>query len=96
MYHLDGDALIATHYCPAGNQPTLQLRADLKTGLVFEFRSATNLARAADSHQHRFEIRFLDDRHFWRSETYRGDGEEATEAVTYTGVDETLAPERRR
>ena len=25
MYHLDGDALIATHYCPQGTQPRLQL-----------------------------------------------------------------------
>ena len=28
MYHLDGDRLLATHYCPQGNQPRLKLMDD--------------------------------------------------------------------
>ena len=28
VYHMDGDGLIATHYCPQGNQPRLQYRPE--------------------------------------------------------------------
>ena len=39
MYTVDGDSLVATHYCSAGNQPTLRFNA-AKSGadrLVFDF-----------------------------------------------------------
>ncbi|MGH8175600.1 MAG: hypothetical protein ACREV5_04990 [Steroidobacter sp.] len=85
LYHMDGDTLIATHYCPAGNQPTLQLAApSADTDFVFEFRSATNLVQPIASHQHQFEIRLLNKDSFWRSETYVEKGEGTSEAVTYT------------
>jgi hypothetical protein len=31
VYHMDGDALIATHYCPQGNQPRLQYRPEFSS-----------------------------------------------------------------
>lgn len=38
VYHRDGDALIATHYCPRGNQPRLKLSsASTEKGFFFEF-----------------------------------------------------------
>jgi hypothetical protein len=39
MYTADGDALIATHYCSSGNQPTLRFNAAKSTAdeLVFDF-----------------------------------------------------------
>src|SRR5262245_40955500 len=36
VYHMDGDALIATHYCPQGNQPRLQYRPE-QSGQRLEF-----------------------------------------------------------
>ncbi len=55
VYHRDGDDLIATHYCPRGNQPCLKLTsASTEKGFFFDFFSATNLPEA--THQHRFEI----------------------------------------
>ena len=82
LYHLDGADLVATHYCPLGNQPTLRLVASDDSHLVFEFRSATGLA-PGENHQVRFEIR-LDGRDtFWRSETYHGGDGDSTEAVTF-------------
>lgn len=52
-YHLDGDKLMATHYCPQGNQPRLYLTEDstLKS-LSFSYFDATNLTDSQSSHQH--------------------------------------------
>lgn len=43
MYTVDGDALVATHYCSAGNQPTLRLNAAKSNAdeLVFDFVKVT-------------------------------------------------------
>ncbi|MBB6521774.1 hypothetical protein [Pseudoteredinibacter isoporae] len=53
MYHLDGDTLLATHYCPQGNQPRLQLSKTSTAQLLsFDFLDATNLPSMDNSHQH--------------------------------------------
>jgi len=43
MYAVDGDAVIATHYCSAGNQPVLRLNPAKSTAneLVFDFVKMT-------------------------------------------------------
>jgi len=43
MYTVDGDSLIATHFCSGQNQPILKLNADKSSGdrLVFDFVSVT-------------------------------------------------------
>ncbi len=52
LYHRDGPALLATHYCPQGNQPRLALAGRDMTGLHFVFRDATDLEPDRESHQH--------------------------------------------
>lgn len=52
LYHRDGKRLIATHYCPQGNQPRLALSGRDSGGLHFAFRDATDLNPANESHQH--------------------------------------------
>lgn len=77
LYHRDGDALLATHYCPQGNQPRLALAADSDGGIRFAFRDVTDLDPAQEQHQSalRFEIAGPD--RMTRSESYRdGNGEE--------------------
>jgi hypothetical protein len=53
MYHLDGPRLLLTHYCAAGNQPTMVLQPGSGEGqLRFEFLRGTNMA-PEDGHMHR-------------------------------------------
>ena len=57
VYYLDGDRLLLTHYCMAGNQPRMQARTfNPETGEVdFEFLDATNLTPGG-GHMHNAKI----------------------------------------
>lgn len=61
-YHLDGSDLVLTHYCIAGNQPTLRAaRFDAGTREVqFEFLRAGNLAGPGAGHMRRAHYRIID------------------------------------
>jgi hypothetical protein len=75
VFHLDGDRLLATHYCAQGNQPRLRLRAGPASDvLVFEFLDATHLRSAADSHLVRLTFRWRDPDHLVREEVYAENG----------------------
>lgn len=80
LYHRDGERLIATHYCPQGNQPRLALTV---TGSKFDFafRDATDLD-PGESHLHRLAFDLADPNHPVRTETYRRDGKDE-ESVLY-------------
>ncbi|HWM25755.1 MAG TPA: hypothetical protein VNP98_13110 [Chthoniobacterales bacterium] len=85
LYHMDNENLIATHYCPVGNQPRLRFKEGGSASLfAFEFVSATNLAKPEAAHQHRFEMEFLDANSFARSETYLENGKGEPERIAYT------------
>jgi hypothetical protein len=77
LYHRDGPDLIATHYCPQGNQPRLKLTPS-GPGLAFTFRDSTDLD-AGESHLHDLAFDLTDPARPLRSETYReGNSDEAT------------------
>jgi hypothetical protein len=85
LYYLDGDQLKMTHYCMAGNQPTMHglYAPDTKT-LTFEFESATNLKSPNDGHMHHAVYTFIDNDHFKTTWTFRKDQKDTfTEDVTY-------------
>jgi len=65
MYHRDGDRVLLTHYCMAGNQPRMQARTfdAAKNELTFDFVDATNMPNAAAGHMHSLVIRFIDADH---------------------------------
>jgi hypothetical protein len=87
LYHMDSESLIATHYCPVGNQPRLRFKEGGSTSLfVFEFVSATNLPKPEVAHQHRFEVELLDARSFARSETYLENGKGEPERIVYSRI----------
>jgi hypothetical protein len=58
MYHLDGDALVLTHYCAMGNQPKMRLAEATPAGLRFDFAGGSNLDPAKDPHMHAGRLAF--------------------------------------
>ncbi|BDX07521.1 hypothetical protein [Planctobacterium marinum] len=75
LYHQDGQSLLATHYCPQGNQPRLKLQQSNNPNLIsFEFLDVTNLKSPTDSHQHSLSFEFLDENTLVRNESYNKDG----------------------
>lgn len=72
VYHLDGQALMATHYCPQGNQPRLKMeRGSTENRISFDFHDATNLKSLEQSHQHKLSFDFSKTEHVTRGEAYR-------------------------
>ena len=52
MFHLDGDRLIMTHYCGAGNQPRMKVVSADARSVSFEFFDGTNIGPDAGHMQH--------------------------------------------
>ena len=54
IYYLDGDDLVAKHFCAMGNQPEMKLdpMASSEKELHFAFTGGTNLDPATDAHVH--------------------------------------------
>jgi hypothetical protein len=93
LYALDGDRLLATHYCPQGNQPRLQYTGVDNTGRwQFRFRDGSNLHVKGRSHQQAFWMKLQADGTFERGETYVDNDAASSdvapdgEAVRYTRV----------
>lgn len=58
VYHLDGDQLVLTHYCAAGNQPTMRARASKDPSVIaFDFVRGSNM-KPGDMHMHSARIAF--------------------------------------
>jgi hypothetical protein len=80
MFHLDGDRLLMTHYCGAGNQPRMKatLSPDGKS-VTFEFLDATNLSSPKAGHMHRAVFTMVDANHHTEEWIFAHDGKEQTE-----------------
>jgi len=80
MFHPDGDRLLMTHYCGAGNQPRMVgiLSPDGKT-ITFDFLDATNLPTSEAGHMHRMVLSFLDANHHTEAWSYVDHGKEMNE-----------------
>lgn len=52
MFHMDGDRLVMTHYCGAGNQPRMKVIASDPKSVSFEFFDGTNIG-PGDGHMQR-------------------------------------------
>jgi hypothetical protein len=78
VFHMDGDRLLLTHYCEAGNQPRLIATAIEDAGRVvrFTFLDATNMASRTTGHMHAVMIRFVDDNHFDEQWSWYENGKE--------------------
>ena len=85
VYHLDGDDLVLTHYCMAGNQPTMRATSYGGGGsesVAFELSSIANLASPDAGHMRRARFDFQGPERFSTRWTFHQDGEDVfTEAI---------------
>ena len=85
LYYLDGDQLKLTHYCMAGNQPTMRgfYAPETKT-ITFDLVSISNLKNPGDGHMHHAVYTFIDNDHFKTTWTFQKEQKDAfTEDVIY-------------
>jgi hypothetical protein len=82
MFNLDGDRLLITHYCAAGNQPRMvaSTSPDGKT-ITFDFLDATNLATPDTAHMNRLVISMPDVDHHTEEWVFNDHGKEMKEVV---------------
>jgi hypothetical protein len=52
MFHMDGDRLLMTHYCGAGNQPRMKVISSDAKSVSFEFFDGTNIGPGDGHMQH--------------------------------------------
>ncbi|MEO9634432.1 MAG: hypothetical protein ABJF89_02745 [Parasphingorhabdus sp.] len=83
LYHRDQADVVATHYCPQGNQPRMKMSTpDGATKITFDFWDATNLAKPTDNHQHSLSFDLSQPDRVKRAEIYLSSaGEEPSELV---------------
>ena len=85
LYYLDGDQVKLTHYCMAGNQPTMSgsYAPDTRT-ITFSLVTISNLKSPDDGHMHHAVYTFIDNDHFKTTWTFQKAQKDAfTEDVTY-------------
>lgn len=87
MIHLDGDRLLMTHYCGAGNQPRMKaaLAPDGKS-VIFDFVDATNLSSPEAGHMHHVVFAMPDADHHTEEWTFLDHGKEMKELFTLQRV----------
>jgi hypothetical protein len=80
MINMDGDRLLLTHYCSAGNQPRMQatLSPDGKS-ITFTFVDATNLASPDAAHMQSVTFNFIDANHHTEEWHFALQGKEMTQ-----------------
>ncbi len=85
MIHMDGDRLLLTHYCGAGNQPRMKrIAADAKS-VTFEFVDGTNIAPGA-GHMQRVTFAQPDANHHTEEWVFLDKGQEHKEIFTLERV----------
>lgn len=88
-YHLDGDKLELTHYCMAGNQPSMVAKKmEPSSGeIVFDFAGVTNLTDPNGKYMHNATFKPVDADHFTTAWTlYENAKPKFTESSQYTRV----------
>ena len=89
VYYLDGNRLLLTHYCMAGNQPRMEAKAlDAQSGeLRFQFLDVTNLANPNAGHMHNATLHLVDNNHLSSEWQFFENGQpKFTERTQYTRV----------
>ena len=85
MFTVDGDHLIATHYCVAGNQLQMVTGApgDLEKGLTFSLKQVTGMKTPDDWHNTGITLTLDDKDHMTQRWTYLYKGKTGTTVFHY-------------
>jgi hypothetical protein len=85
MFTVDGDRLIATHYCVTGNQPQMVAGApvDLHKGVAFSLAQITGMKTPEDWHNTGVTITLDDKDHMTQRWTYLYKGKAGTTVFHY-------------
>jgi hypothetical protein len=81
IYHLNGDTLMLTHYCSAGNQPRMHLVSSTPESLIFDMFDATNLDSVNDGHMSGLVLTFKDKNHLTADWSMSKDGKVAHHGI---------------
>jgi len=86
IFTVDGDHLIATHYCAARNQPQMEtgIPDDLQKGVTFSLVRVTGMKTPDDWHNTGLTIRLDDKDHMTQRWTYLYKGKPGTTVFHYT------------
>jgi hypothetical protein len=78
IYHLDGDRLMVTHYCGAGNQPRMVAAPDPGKPNVFAFKflDATNVSSTQEGHMRDLVLTMVDNDHITQQWTWHAQNKE--------------------
>jgi hypothetical protein len=76
MYHFDGNSLMMTHYCAAGNQPRMRATSASADGkqISFAFQDATNLPSPDAGHMRGMTFTWRDADHITQVWTWHEKG----------------------
>lgn len=89
MFTVDGDHLIATHYCSAGNQPQMVTKAITEPSAkswTFSLSRVTGLKTPGDWHNTGLTVTMEDDQHLTQVWTYEYNGKSGTNTFRFTRV----------
>ncbi len=81
MFHMDGDRLLMTHYCGAGNQPRMKVMASDAKSVSFEFFDGTNIG-PGDGHMQHVTFTLPDTDHHVEEWIFLDHGKEMKEVFT--------------
>lgn len=86
MYSLDGDHILVTHYCSAGNQPTMQAPAgSAATGKYdFSFVRVSGTKTPDEGHMVALSLTIPDKDHLTQEWTYDDHGKLMADTFTFT------------
>ena len=87
MFTVDGDHLIATHYCSAGNQPQMMtgpITDPSASGLAFKLSRVTGMKTPGDWHNTGLTVIMDDKQHLTQVWTYESNGKKGTNTFRFT------------
>lgn len=85
LYSLDGDRILVTHYCSAGNQPQMKTGAisEVSDRYAFSLTTVTGLKSPSEGYMVGLVLHLPDRDHLIQEWTYKDKGKTATDQFRY-------------